>query len=358
MGQQTNINLDDLQIYRQLDPENVLEHLHAFPALCRQAWEAGLACKLPQSYSQIGKIVILGMGGSAIGGDLVNSLAASEALIPIIICRDYALPRYVDANTLVIASSYSGMTEETLSAFQQALVTPAKKLVITTGGTLKILAEEHRIPVITFDYPAQPRAALPFSFFIILAILHNLGILKIKPAEVKATFSNLKILAGKIRETVPSANNPAKLLAHKLYERLPVIYGGGITAEVARRWKTQINENSKVMSFYEVLPELNHNAVVGYKLPAEITRQTTVVMLDSDFLPERVRLRYRITGQLLEQAGIDYQVINGVGAGALSQMLYLVLLGDYVSYYLAMLNNVDPSPVKAIDFLKKNLASC
>jgi glucose/mannose-6-phosphate isomerase len=103
---------------------------------------------------------------------------------------------------------------------------------------------------------------------------------------------------------------------------------------------------------------LNHNAVVGYKLPAEITRQTTVVMLDSDFLPERVRLRYRITGQLLEQAGIDYQVINGVGAGALSQMLYLVLLGDYVSYYLAMLNNVDPSPVKAIDFLKKNLASC
>ena len=151
--------------------------------------------------------------------------------------------------------------------------------------------------------------------------------------------------------------NPAKSLAQRLYGRLPVIYGAGITAEVAHRWKTQINENSKTTAFYEVFSELNHNAIVGYDFPEDVVHQAMVVLLDSDLIHERVRLRYTITQQLLDQAGIYYQAVKGQGTSALSQMMSLILLGDYVSYYLAMLYETDPTPVKAIDFLKNSLAN-
>jgi glucose/mannose-6-phosphate isomerase len=334
----------------------MLSHIHNFPQLCRQAWEMALNFRLPADYSQVKKIVILGMGGSAIGGDLVSSLGAGKSRVPILVSREYDLPHHVDGETLVIASSYSGQTEETLSAFQQALEGPAKKLAITTGGKLKTMCDKQGIPVFTFNYPAQPRAALPFSFFSILAFLENLGILPAGPDDIDETLSNLDTLSININETVPSEQNPAKILAQKLKERLVVIYGAGITAEVAHRWKTQINENSKTMAFYEVFSELNHNAIVGYALPEELTHQTMVVMLDSSHLHERIRLRYQITQQLLNQAGIYFDVIKGEGQSALSQMMGLVLFGDYVSHYLAMLYQVDPTVIKPIDFLKSSLA--
>lgn len=152
------------------------------------------------------------------------------------------------------------------------------------------------------------------------------------------------------------SHNPAKQLASKLYGHLPVIYGAGIISEAAHRWKTQLNENSKAWAFYEVFPELNHNAVVGYQFPEELTGRVVVVLLRSDYLPQRLQLRYQITCQLLEQAKVGYQIVDGEGNSSLSQMMSLVLLGDYVSYYLAMLYKIDPSPVKAIAFLKEQLA--
>jgi glucose/mannose-6-phosphate isomerase len=356
MFDKSGLNIDDLNIYSKYDPDNMLKHLHSFRDLCGLAWEMAVKFKLPQNYSDINKIVILGMGGSAIGGDLVGSLAVAESRVPILLCRDYTLPNYVDANTLVIASSYSGMTEETLSAFDQALETPAKKLAITTGGKLKFLCEKKGIPIISFDYEAQPRAALPFSFFIILGLFQKLKIVKNKAKMVSEALSSLQILGAKIKEEIPLAQNLAKELAIKLYGHLVVVYGAGITSEAAHRWKTQINENSKSMAFYEFFPELNHNSVVGYSFPLELTQSITVVLLNSSLLQDRVRLRYEITQKLLEQAGISYQVLNGEGKRALSQMMSLILLGDYVSYYLAMLNKVDTGPVKAIDFLKNSLA--
>jgi glucose/mannose-6-phosphate isomerase len=356
MAEKININLDDKSIYKKYDPDNMLQHLNLFAGLCEQAWKMALKFDLPEEYSKINKIVVLGMGGSAIGGDLVSSLAAAESKVPILLCRDYTLPEYVDAGTLVIASSYSGMTEETLSAFEQALKTPAKTLAITTGGKLKSLCESKKIPVLSFDYKAQPRAAMPFSFFIILGLFQKLGILKNMAKHVSETISNLSNLNSKIVETVPFNQNPAKRLAQKLYGNLVVVYGAGITAEAAHRWKTQINENSKTMAFYEIFPELNHNAIVGYSLPEQIIHNTKVVILDSDFTHERVKLRLQITQNLLKQAEIEYQVLKGEGKSPLSQMMEMVLLGDYVSYYLAMLNQVDPSPVKSIAFLKGNLA--
>ena len=310
---------------------------------------------LPQDYPQLSKVVILGMGGSAIGGDLVNNLVVSEAKLPILVHRGYNLPAFIDSQTLVIASSYSGMTEETLSSFEQALKTDAKKLVITTGGKLKIMAEERNIPVFSFDYKAPPRAALPFSLLPILGFLQRLGLIADKSTVVTEMVEVLERLSRRLNEGNLLSQNPAKQLASKFYSHLPIIYGASILSEVAHRWKTQINENSKAWAFYEVFPELNHNAVVGYQFPPELASKTVVVLLHSAYLPKHIRLRYQITCQLLEQAKVSHQIVDGEGTSPLSQMMSLVLFGDYVSYYLAMLYKIAPTPVKAIDFLKKQL---
>ncbi len=325
------------------------------PELCQQAWQMAMSFNLPQDYSRVNKVVISGMGGSAIGGDLVSSLVASEAKLPILIYRDYDLPAFIDAQTLVIASSYSGMTEETLSSLEQALETESRKLVITTGGKLKTIAEERNIPVFSFDYKAQPRAALPFSFLPILGFLQKLGFISDKSADMSEVVRVLQELSQRINEGVLVSGNPAKQLAQRLYGRLAVIYGASILSEVAHRWKTQLNENSKAWAFYEVFPELNHNAVVGYQFPPELASKMVVVLLRSVSLPRRIQLRYQVTCQLLERARVDYQFVDGEGASPLSQTMSLVLFGDYVSYYLAMLYKIDPTPVKAIDYLKEQL---
>ncbi len=334
----------------------MLDRISETPQQCQQAWQMAMKFDLPQDYSKVDKVVILGMGGSAIGGDLVASLVVSEAKLPILVYRGYDLPAFTDAKTLVIASSYSGMTEEILSSFEQALETDSKKLAITTGGKLKSMAEERNVPVFGFDYKAQPRAALAFSFLPILGFLQRLGFLSDKSADVAETVEVLQKLAQRINETVLLSHNPAKQLANRLYGRLLVIYGAGIVSEVAHRWKTQLNENSKLWTFYEVSPELNHNAVVGYQFPSELANKIMVVLLRSTFLQRRIQLRYQVTCQLLDQAKVGYQFVDGDGTSPLSQMMSLVLFGDYVSYYLAILYKIDPTPVKAIAYLKEQLA--
>jgi glucose/mannose-6-phosphate isomerase len=348
--------LDDPQLFKKYDPEGMLDHLHRLPQLCQQAWQMALGFELPPDYADIDKVLILGMGGSAIGGDLAASLTRAEAGLPVMVSRGYELPAFTDAKTLVIASSYSGNTEETLTSFGKALTTEAKKLAMTTGGRLKAMARERGVPVFSFDYQAQPRAALPFSLLPILCFLYRLGFISDKSPEVAGTVPLLSELASRIAETVPQAQNPAKQLASRLHNHLPVVYGAGITAEVAHRWKTQFNENSKAWAFHEVFPELNHNAVVGYQFPKELAGSLVVVMLRSALLSERIQLRYRITGKLLERARVDYQIVDGEGESPLSQMMSLVTIGDFVSYYLALLYGTDPSPVKTIDFLKQQLA--
>ena len=351
------VNLDDLSVYKRYDPEGIVERIHEIPEQCQQAWRKAMSFRLPPDYAQADKVVILGMGGSAIGGDLASSLALSEAKVTVLVCRDYNLPPFVDGKTLVIASSYSGVTEETLTSFEQALKTKAMKLAITTGGTLKTMAEANNVPVFAFDYKAPPRAALPYSLLPILCFFQKLKFISDKTADVAETVQVLQKLSATISEGVLLSKNQAKQLAKRLYGHLPVIYGAGILSEVARRWKTQFNENSKAWAFHEVLPELNHNAVVGYQFSAEMASKIVVVLLRSPLLSKRIQLRYKITCELLEQAKVSYEIVDGEGKSALSQMMSIVLFGDYVSYYLAILYETDPSPVKVIDYLKKQLAN-
>jgi glucose/mannose-6-phosphate isomerase len=350
------IHLDNLSIYGQKDPDNMLGRIKELPMQCRQAWQTAMGFNLPSDYADVDKVIILGMGGSAIGGDLVRSLALAEARIPIIVHRDYGLPSFVDERTLVIASSYSGNTEETLSGFRSSLLTTAKKLVMTTGGTLKELAEANNFPVYKIEYKAQPRAALGFSFIPTLGVLQKLGFIKDKSADVDETIRVLENLSTKLDEKSLLTSNPAKQLAQRCHGKLPVIYGAGILAEVAHRWKTQINENGKAWAFYEVFPELNHNATVGFQFPPEVVERLHVVLLRSPLFNERVKLRYEVTGELLQRAGVAYEYVDSLGESPLSQMMSTVMMGDFTSYFLAILNEVDPSPVEVIDYLKERLA--
>jgi glucose/mannose-6-phosphate isomerase len=350
------VNLDDPAIYHQTDSSGMLAHLHNFTEQCQQAWENIMHFDLPPEYKGIGRVIILGMGGSAIGGDVVRRLTLAESKTPVWVHRDYGLPPFLDESTLVIASSYSGNTEETISAFTPSLKTKAKKLVLTSGGRLKQLAESEGIPVFIIDYRAPPRAAFPHSFIPLLGIFQKLGLLKDKSAELKEGLQIINKLSNDLIETTPLASNPAKQLATKLCCHLVVIYGAEFLAEVARRWKTQLNENSKTMAFFELFPELNHNAIVGYDFPPEVKDKLFVVLLHSALLNPRNRLHYEATARLLAKAKIKHEVVEAIGASVLAQVMSLILFGDYTSFYLAILNRVDPTPIDSIDFVKKYLA--
>jgi len=349
-------SLDEKTLYSNLDKGGMSDHLNKFSDLCAKAWKQSKQFNLPDDYKKVNRIIVLGMGGSAIGADMAGSYLEKSCRVPVIVSRDYDLPAYVDKDTLIIASSYSGTTEETLSAFRQALDTPSKKMALTTGGDLKKICEENEIPVLTFRYKAPPRAALPFSFFLLLGVLQNLGLVNSQDEAVRETVECLSSLRDLINEDVPTKENPAKAIAFKMAGKLPVIYGAGITSEVAHRWKTQINENSKAAAYWEVLPELNHNSVVGYEFPEQVKKKMLVVILDSNLIHDRVRKRIELTNEMLKSAGIKSQIIRGEGETELSQMISLTLFGDYVSYYLAALYQVDPTPVETINYLKQNLA--
>ena len=350
------VDLDNGSVYQKFDGAGMLNHLHGFPGQCRKAWEKVQRFELPREYTKISNVVILGMGGSAIGGDIVRQLALAESKLPVWVHRDYGLPAFVDGSTLVIASSYSGNTEETLSGFTKALANRSKKLVITSGGKLKQLAEDKGVPAFVIDYQAPPRAAFPHNFVPLVGIFQKLGLLGDKSADLQEAVDVMKKLSGDLIETKPLASNPAKQLANKLWGRVAVIYGAEILSEVARRWKTEFNENSKAWAFFETFPELNHNAVVGYEFPLEAKEKIFVLMLRSSLLRPRNLLRYELTSKLLAKAGISYEFVEAGAKSALAQILSLILLGDYASFYLATLNEVDSSSTDAINFVKQHLA--
>ncbi|UCG12735.1 MAG: bifunctional phosphoglucose/phosphomannose isomerase [Deltaproteobacteria bacterium] len=350
------VDLDNISNYRQFDKLGMLDHLHAFPEQCQKAWEKVQRFELPHLHTRISNVVILGMGGSAIGGDFVRRLAMTEANASAWVHRDYGLPAFVDENTLVIASSYSGNTEETLSAFTKSLGTRSKKLAITSGGKLKELAQKEGIPVFIIDYQAPPRAAFPHSFVPLVGIFQKLGLLGDKSADMQEAVDVLKRLSGELIEANPLTSNPAKQLASKLHGRVAVIYGAEMLSEVARRWKGEFNENSKTWAFFESFPELNHNTVVGYEFPPEAKERILVLMLRSSSLHPRNQLRYDVTSTLLAKAGIAHEFVEARGKNTLAQMLSLVLLGDYASFYLSMLNEVDPTSTDAINLVKQFLA--
>jgi glucose/mannose-6-phosphate isomerase len=349
-------DLDDPKVYEETDPQGAHRRLFDLPDQCRTAWDIAMNWTPPVLPIPPRAVVIVGMGGSAIGGDLLRALSTSLATIPIVIHRDYELPNYTGPHTLVIASSYSGNTEETLSAAQKAHDRGAPLVAITTDGTLSRRAEEWGASLLSFDYRAQPRESLGYSMLLLLGSLVRLDLLPDMTPEVRETAKTLAELCQEIGPQVPLQDNPFKQLAHWLYGHMVLICGAGLLSPVARRWKCQINEISKAWACFEEIPEMDHNAVTGTSHPAGFGQQVRAIFLTSAYDHHRNRQRQCATQQILEEEGIKGQLVAARGNSLLSQILTSILQGDATSYYLAMLYQADPTPIPAIDALKKVLA--
>ncbi len=349
-------NLDDERSFALLDSDHMASQIAGFPAACAAAWEAAQAVTLPFAYRGVRSVVILGMGGSAISGDLARTLGVDSASVPIEVVRGYHIPGYVDSNTLVIAISYSGNTEETLAACDAAFERTASLIVIASGGKLQARAQASGIPHYSIRASSQPRAALPHLYLPVLHALTTLYLIRCSASDIEYAVKFVADQAPQFAVGSPEKENPAKQLARALHKRIVSIYAAEFLGEVARRWKTQINENSKQWAEFETLPEANHNAVVGYAHPSGITDSTHVVQLYSSLYHARTPIGMEATRELLQAASIENTLIDVQGPTPLAQQLCGILLGDYVSFYLAMLNGVDPTPVAPLDYVKAQLA--
>ncbi len=350
------VDLDNVVALRAMDPQGMLEWVERFPEQYADAWIRADKITLPYSLQNKRHIVIVGMGGSAIGGDLLAAYLATKIPIPITVIRHYELPAWVTEESLVIASSYSGNTEETLSAFQQALERGAHVVALTTGGKLARLALDHNVPVVTFPGGGQPRAAIGYSFILLLGILQALGYYVVPGEERAEAASILEELNTAYAAEVPEQENMAKQYARALFGFIPYVMGSGVLAPVARRWKTQFNENSKQWAAFDEMPELNHNTVMGTKAPPSLPEHIFLISLEGPTDHPRVRLRWDITAELFRKAGLPLLRVQAPGTYPLSHILGLIHLGDFITVYLAFLNGQDPSAIENINFLKKALA--
>jgi glucose/mannose-6-phosphate isomerase len=350
--------LDTRAIYDRLDPHGLYGRIWSLPEQIEEAWAAATALKLPPHYRAAEHVVVLGMGGSAIGGSLMQALAtAIGADVPVSVIRGYRLPGYVDGRALVLASSNSGNTEETVSALRAAVDAGANCIAITTGGQLAALAREHQMPLLRFAWNGEPRSALGWSTASLLAICSGLGLLPPLRADLHAALAAMRALRDQIGRDVAEAANPAKSLARRLDGRLPVIIGAEALAPVAYRWRTQVNENAKSWALAEELPEMNHNAPLGFARPAALVPMLHAVLLRHAAVHPRVALRLEATAIQMRESGIAVETLDVPGPAVLAQMLWAITFGDFTSYYLGLLHGVEPSPVGALDWLKAYMAS-
>ena len=348
------MDLDDFTSFKKLDPQNMLGEMENLPRQLQAAWELGQTLPLP-AWQGLTRILISGMGGSAIGADLLAAYIAPACSIPVVVHRDYGLPAWAHGpETLVIASSHSGNTEETLEAFSAAIQSGCRILAVCTGGDLEQRAIAHKVPVWKFTHAGQPRAAVGFSFGLLLAVVTRLGLLPNAEMDLLKAVADMRSQQETLRAEVPVAQNPAKRMAGQLVGRWVNVYGSGILAPVARRWKGQVNEIAKAGAGFEYLPEADHNALAGLENP-EVLMQTVTLFLRASSDHPRNHLRADLTRQGFMVAGLNTDVFNATGETPLSHIWTALHFGDYMAYYLAMAYGMDPTPVDALQNLKAAL---
>lgn len=324
----------------------MIEIIDDFPRDIREAIELGSS--FDTTFKKIKKVCIGGMGGSSIGGELLQTLSNRYSNIPFFVVRDYNLPKFVDDKTLFIVASYSGNTEETLSLFEQAKG-KTNILCISSNGILEDLAKKENIPLISIPKGYPPRAAIAFLFFPVLEVLRRIKIMKIKKSDLQETIEILE-------NNIDTAKAWAEEVSGKLKEKLPFIYSIYDFCAVARRWSTQINENSKSLAHWAVFSELDHNELVGWENPKEILKRTFVFILRSRDVDERTDKRIEITSELIGEISGEIMSVYADGDSQLAKIFSLIQKGDYLSFFLAQTYKVDPFPVKRIQELKRRLA--
>jgi glucose/mannose-6-phosphate isomerase len=347
--------LDNPTIIREIDRCKMLNDLGKTSDYCRDAIKRANQVKIPKNVNPK-NIVIIGMGGSAIGGEILHDWLRATFPITIDVCRDYILPAYVNEDTLVFANSYSGNTEETLTAFLEAIKRKCTVLVVTSGGQLAEFCKKLHTPIVTIPSGLQPRAAIPYLFFPLLILMQKLGLISNIEDEIEETINILENVAQANTPEIPIANNKAKQLAVDIKGTIPVIYGFRQYNSVAQRLKAQFNENSKIPSKSDAFPELNHNETVGYEAPEALNKKQTVILIRDPQEPTEIRNRIETTKKLVFTRANKILEIKAQGKEKLTKMFSVLCIGDYASVYLAILQNKDPSPVKIIDKVKSELA--
>ena len=350
--------LDTPAKWEARDPDDMYGRILRFPEQVAEAIDIGKAAKLGElTRAKFRNVVVAGLGGSAIGGDLVRSYAAEWLKVPMMVVRDYVLPNFVGPDTLVLASSYSGNTEETLSAYAQAHAQKARILTFTTGGKLAERAHEDGHPVIELPGGFMPRAALGYSFFPMLTALGKLKLIPDPARAMDETYNLLEERAMLYAKSTPQVENAAKQTAVAWHKHVPVIYAGTVRFDaVAVRIKGQIAENAKQLATANVFPEFNHNELVGYGKVEHIASRLAVCIIRDTGDHRRTGFRMAIVRKMIADLNIDVCEVESTGKDPLARMFSVIQWGDFASFYLAMLNDVDPTPVEAIDHLKRELA--
>ena len=347
----------DSQAIASVDKSNMLEGLARFPD---QVKEALLIADSVERFTflKIDNVIVAGVGASAISGDIMMSLFRDKLDVPFFVNREYDLPKWINKDTLILCLSYSGNTDETLSAFKIAYQKKCKIICVSTGGKLKELAEKRGVPFVTIPSGIQPRAATAYLLFPSIVFLKRLGLLKTSfEADIEETVAVTRELLTVINKETPEENNPAKQLAQNINGTIPQIYGWGIYAPIARRWRHQFNENSKVIARSDILPDCNHNDIVGWTANPEDSKQCSCILF-RDRAEETIDMATRLNFMkaLFQNTAGHVVEVTPKGRSQLAKTVALMCLGDFTSCYLAVLRGVDPTPIDIIVELKKRLA--
>jgi glucose/mannose-6-phosphate isomerase len=348
--------LDDLDEIKRIDAEDMLGVISKFPEQIKEAQSIAEAVEI-EVFSPY-HAVVAGVGGSAIGGDILASWLFNRINIPIFVNRAYKLPSFVGENTLLFTVSYSGNTEETLSLFEEGKKKGCKIIAITSGGTLAQRCREDNITVVSVPQGKPPRAAVAYLFIPIVVVLKKLGIYD-PDYEVAVAIENLKKLREKLVPDCPIENNIAKQTAINLHDETPIIYGLAIFNAIAKRWQTQLNENAKMLAWHGTFPEMNHNEMQAWAGDDKSKRFTAVLLRDNYLLEGKLQKRVSLTKKMILEKHAN-KVIEVVAEGGgdkdyLARMLYSMYIGDFVSIYLAILRGLNPTPVSAIEEFKREL---
>ncbi|RLF32974.1 MAG: bifunctional phosphoglucose/phosphomannose isomerase [Thermoplasmata archaeon] len=349
--------LDDLNLISKIDKTNMLDAVAGFPEQIKEAKEIVEHTHIP-IILKIDNIIISGMGASAISGDIVQTLFRDKIDIPIYVNRQYNLPKWANKDTLVLSQSYSGNTEETLSTFKHAYQKHCKIIGISSGGKLQEFCERRELPHIKIPAGIQPRAATGYILFSSIFLLKKIGVLTDDiESEINETIIVTEEFRNQNKKDIPKTSNISKQYAEKIFDKTPQVYGWGIYTPIARRWCTQFNENSKIVCRWDEIPECNHNDIVGWSMNPEVTKNFICILFrDSENETIYMSKRIDFMKKLFEDVAGGVIEVQVKGKKRLAKMMYAMYLGDFISCYLGILRNVDPTPVDAITELKNELA--
>ncbi len=357
MDQDMSTHLDDEQMLSKIDSMDMLGTIAEFSKQIQEAVALSQQTFIPD-FIKIDNVVITGMGGSGIVGDIVSSLFWDKAEVPIVINKTYDLPKWAHKNTLTIFLSYSGDTEETISSFKTACQRKCKIISISSGGKLKELAIKRDLLHISIPPGFQPRAATGYLLFPLLFILKKNGIIKnTVESDIDEAESVVDELQKTINKSVPTKSNIAKQLALQINGTFPQMYGWNFYTPVALRWRTQFNENSKLIARADSVPESNHNDIVGWSANPELSKQATCILFrDKDEESIYMSQRLEFMKKLFSDVSKQVFEITPQGKSRLAKQMYSICLGDFISVYLAILREIDPTPIDAITELKNTLS--